>query len=98
MEHNISFQNNIECHAVATYSYVKRNIPRGLSFASTVLYSTYSINTGADCGYQVYRTERKISYLLYLDDMKLLGRSEDDLQNEKIILKTVSKDINMNLG
>jgi hypothetical protein len=30
--------------------------------------------------------------------MKLLSRSEDDLENEKIILKAVSKDINMNLG
>jgi hypothetical protein len=52
----------------------------------------------ADCGYQVHRTERKISYILYLDDMKLLGRSEDDLENEKIILKAVSKDTHMSLG
>ena len=58
---------------------------------------THELNR-ADCGYQVHRTERKISYLLYLDDMKLLGRSEDVLENEKIILKAVSKDINMNLG
>jgi hypothetical protein len=29
--------------------------------------------------------------------MKLLGRSEDVLENEKIILKAVSKDIKMNL-
>jgi hypothetical protein len=29
----------------------------------------------ADCGYQVHGTERKISHLLYMDDLKLLGRN-----------------------
>jgi hypothetical protein len=29
-----------------------------------------------DCGYQVHGTGRK-SYLLYMDDLKLLARSED---------------------
>jgi len=36
----------------------------------------------ADCGYQVHGTERKISHLLYMDDLKLLGRNESDLENE----------------
>ena len=31
----------------------------------------------ADCGYQVHGTERKISHLLYMDDLKLLGRNEN---------------------
>jgi hypothetical protein len=35
----------------------------------------------ADCGYQVHGTERKISHLLYMDDLKLLGRNENDLKN-----------------
>ena len=50
----------------------------------------------ADCGYQVHGTERKISHLLYVDDLKLLGRNENDLKNEKKIVQTISKDINMN--
>jgi len=33
----------------------------------------------ADCGYQVHGTERKISHLMYMDDVKLLGRNENDL-------------------
>ena len=52
----------------------------------------------ADCGYQVHGTERRISRLLYMDDLKLLGRNENELKNEMKIVQTVSKDINMNFG
>ena len=50
------------------------------------------------CGYQVHRTERKISHLLYTDDWKLLGRREDDLENEICIAKAISKHINIHFG
>ena len=40
----------------------------------------------------------KISHFLYTDDLKLLGRNEDDLENEIKIVKAISKDINMNFG
>jgi len=33
-----------------------------------------------------------------MDDLKLLGRSENDLKNEIKIVQTISKDINMNFG
>jgi hypothetical protein len=33
------------------------------------------------CGYQVYGTERKINHLLYMDHLKLIGRSEEELRN-----------------
>ena len=52
----------------------------------------------ADCGYQVHGTERKISHLLYMDDLKLLGRNENELKNEMKIVQTISKDMNMNFG
>ena len=40
-------------------------------------------------GYQVHGTERKISHLLciLLDDLKLLGGNENDLENEIKIVK-----------
>jgi len=47
----------------------------------------------ADCGYQVHGTERKISHLLYMDDLKLLGRNENDLENEMKIVQKINKDI-----
>ena len=52
----------------------------------------------ADCGYQIHGTERKISHLLYMNDLKLLGRNENELKNEMKIVQTVSKDMNMNFG
>ena len=52
----------------------------------------------ADCGYQVHGTKRKISHLFHMDDLKLLGRNENDLKNEMKIVQTISKDINMNFG
>jgi hypothetical protein len=50
------------------------------------------------CGYQVYGTERKINHLLYMDDLKLIGRSEEELRNEIKIVKTFSNDIKMKSG
>ena len=49
-----------------------------------------------DCGDQVHGTERKISHLLYMDDLKLVGRNENDLKNEMKIVQTISKDRNIN--
>jgi hypothetical protein len=37
----------------------------------------------ADCEYQVHRTEKIISHLLYMDDLKMRGGNENDLKNEK---------------
>jgi hypothetical protein len=45
----------------------------------------------ADCGYQVHGTERKISRLLYMDDLKLLGINENDLKNEIKLCKQLAK-------
>ena len=91
MEHKASF----------IHSDTKRNIPRGLSFAVTFCITLIPLTNEtnrADYGYQAHGTERKISHLLYMDDLKLLGRNENDLKNEIKILQTVSKDINMNFG
>jgi hypothetical protein len=40
----------------------------------------------------VYGTERKINHLLYMDDLKLKGRSEEELRNEIKFVKTFSDD------
>jgi len=52
--------------------------------------------TKTDCVYQVHKTERKISHKLCMDDLKLLVRDEDELENEIKIVKAIGKDINMN--
>ena len=101
MEHKAYFKNKAGSNAVTTHSDTKRNIPRG-SFAITLfciaLIPLTNALKRADCGYQVNGIERKISHLLYLDDLKLLGRNENDLESEMKIVQTISKDINMKFG
>jgi hypothetical protein len=46
----------------------------------------------------IHGTERKISHLLYMDDLKLIGRSEEELTNEIQIVKTFSNDIKIKFG
>ena len=78
MEHRAYFKKKAGSNAVTTNSDTKRNIPGGLSFAITLCIAliplTNELNI-AYCGYQVHGTERKISHLLYMDDLKLLGRN-----------------------
>ena len=51
-----------------------------LLFCIVLMPLTNELNR-ADCGYQVHGSERKVSNLLYMDDLKLLGRNENDLKN-----------------
>jgi len=81
---------------------IRRGIFQGdyllpLLFCIALIPLTNELNR-ADCGYQVHGTERKISHLLYMDDMKLLGRNENDLKNDMKIVQTIIKDMNMNFG
>jgi hypothetical protein len=41
---------------------------------------THELNI-SKCGYQLYETERKIHHLLYVDELKLIGRSDEGLIN-----------------
>jgi hypothetical protein len=58
---------------------------------------THELNR-ADCGYQVHGDKTKINHLLYMDNLKLLSRSEEDLKKEIKVVKAIGKDINMNFG
>jgi hypothetical protein len=51
-----------------------------LLFCIALIPLTNELNR-SKCGYQVYRTERKTNHLLYMDDLKLIGRSEEELRN-----------------
>ena len=81
---------------------IRRGIFQGVSlspllFSIAIIPLTNELNR-ADCGYHVHGTERKISHLLCMDDLKLLGRNENELKNELKIVQTISKDMNMNFG
>jgi len=58
---------------------IRRGISQGdslspLLFCIALIPLTNELNR-ADCGYQVHGTERKISHLFYMDDLKLLGKN-----------------------
>jgi hypothetical protein len=48
--------------------------------------------------YEEYTTKTKISHLLYIDDLKLLGKSEEELQKQIQTVTTFSDDIYMEFG
>jgi len=100
MEHKAFFKTKQEVMQSQPIQ-IRRGIFQGdslspLIFCIALIPLTNELNR-ADCGYQVHGTERKISRLLYMDDLKLLGRNENDLKNEIKIVQTISKSININL-
>ena len=42
--------------------------------------------------------ERKVSHLLYRDDLKLISKTEEELRKQMPSVKTFSDDINMEFG
>ena len=48
-------------------------------------------------GYEEHTTKTKISHLLYLDDLKLIAKSEEELQKQIQRVTNFSDDINMEL-
>jgi len=49
-------------------------------------------------GYVEHTTKTKISHLLYMDDLKLIAKSEEELQKQMQTLKTYSDGIHMEFG
>ena len=101
MEHKAFFKTKQEVMQSQSIQ-IRRGIFQGdslssLLFCIALIPLTNELNR-ADCGYQVHGTERKIRHLKYMDDLKLLGRNENDFKNEIKIVETISKDINMNFG
>jgi hypothetical protein len=49
-------------------------------------------------GYEEHTTKTKISHLLYMDDLKLIAKSEEEIQKQIQTVKTFSDDIHMEFG
>jgi len=49
-------------------------------------------------GYENHTTKTKISHLLNIDDLKLIAKSEEELQKQLQIVKNFSDDIHMEFG
>jgi hypothetical protein len=49
-------------------------------------------------GYEEHTTKTKISHLLYMDDLKLIAKSEEEIQKQIQTVKNFSDDIHMEFG
>jgi hypothetical protein len=49
-------------------------------------------------GYEEHTTKTKISYLLYMDDLKLIAKSDEEIQKEIQTVKIFSDDIHLEFG
>jgi hypothetical protein len=49
-------------------------------------------------GYVEHTTITKISHLLYLDHLNLLGKTEEEIQKEMQVVRNFSNDIHMDFG
>jgi hypothetical protein len=48
--------------------------------------------------YEKHTTKTKVSHLLYMDDVKLIGTSEEELQKQTQTVKNISDNIHMKFG
>jgi len=46
-------------------------------------------------GYEEHTIKTKVSHLLYMDDFKLVGKTEEGLQKQMQVVRTFSDDIHM---
>ena len=76
-------------------------ISRRFTFTTAILHLldplTEQLNR-LNTGYEEHKTKTKISHLLYMDDLKLIAKSEEELQKQIQTVKTFSNDINMEFG
>jgi hypothetical protein len=49
-------------------------------------------------GYEEHIMKIKISHLLYMDDLKLIAKSEEELQKQIQTIKTFNDNIHMDFG
>ena len=49
-------------------------------------------------GYEEHKSKTKISHLLYMDDLKLIAKSEEEFQKQIQSVKNISDDIHMEFG
>jgi len=83
MEHTTSAKNRQGINALKMYWDKQRNTSRwliSLLICIALIQLTQELNR-SKCGYPVYGTERTINHLLYMSDLKLTERSEEELGN-----------------
>jgi len=52
----------------------------------------------SNTGYEEHRTNTKASHLLYIDYLKLICKTEEEVQKQMQVLRTFSDDYHMEFG
>ena len=68
-----------------------------LLFCINLIALTERVNK-SNTGYEEHMTKTKVSHLLYMDDLKLVGKTEEELQKQMQVVRTYSDDIHMEFG
>ena len=55
-------------------------------------------NNNNNTGYAEHITKKKVSHLLYMDDLKLIGKTEEKLQKQMQVIRNFSDDIHIEFG
>jgi len=81
---------------------IQRGIFQGDSFSPLLfciclLTLTEQLNK-LNTGYEEHTTKTKISHLLYTDDLKLIAKSEEEIQKQILTVKSFSDDIHVEFG
>jgi len=68
-----------------------------LLFCISLIPLTEQLNK-LNVGYEEHTTKTKASHLLYMDDLKLIGKTEEELQKQMQVLRIFSDDIHIEFG
>jgi hypothetical protein len=91
-------ENLIEAEYMKTqYGIFQGDSLSSLLFCICLLPLTEQLNK-LNTGYEEHTTKTKISHLLYVGDLKLISKSEKELQKQIQTVKRFSDDIHMDFG
>ena len=74
------------------------NISKRLTVPSAILHWLNPPLNKLNTGHKEHTTKSKVSDLLYMDDLKLIGKTEDELQKQVQIVRTFTYDIHKKFG
>ena len=68
-----------------------------LPFCISLMHLTEQLNE-LNPGYEEHITKTKVSHLLFVDDLKLISKTEEEIQKEMQAVRNFSNDIHMKFG
>ena len=83
---------------LAEVNYQKRDLPRILTLSIVAMISMTRVLARMEVGYQLKKRGSRINHLMFMDDIKLFGRGNKEIDTLVQTVRTVSGDIRMEFG